>query len=313
MSVPVLFIVFNRLLTTKQVFGQIKKYRPERLYIASDGARCDKFDEAGKVQEIRDYLGKAIDWECDVKTLFQDQNLGCKYAPQMAINWFFESEEFGIVLEDDCLPSDSFFAYCEDLLQKYQDDFRVFGISGANFHSQIALEDSYYFSSYFFTWGWATWRSRWQKHLEILDSFGTYIDHPDIKYINDNKDVSKNLREVALSSYEDKLDAWDYLWILSCMINNGLIATSHKNLIQNIGFGDDATHTSGNIINQKPNEIISFPLKHPTIFKENKKMDDMLFKNVMHWRSPFEKITSPQHINAYKGVMLKRIKTMLNL
>ncbi len=311
MDVPVLFIVFNRLQTTKRVFSQIKLYRPRKLYIASDGPRPNISEEAKTVQEVRDYLLAEIDWDCEVKTLFRDENIGCKYGPQNAITWFFENEEQGIVLEDDCLPSNSFFKFCEELLLRYKEDFRVFGISGANFHSQVPIKNSYYFSSYFFTWGWASWRSRWQMHLEILDSFESYIDNPNLKYINSNKQVSKILRKVALDSYKDELDAWDYLWILSCMINNGLIATSHKNLIQNIGFGDDATHTSGNINNQKPNEIVDFPLKHPTIFQPNKIMDALLFKNTMYWIGPLEKIISLQHIKAYNIVMFQRFKKMI--
>ena len=110
---PVLFIVFNRIDTTQKVFDQIKKYRPEKLYLASDGARLEIDTEVQDVQEIRDFLIFNIDWDCEVKTKFSEHNLGCKYGPQDAISWFFENEESGIILEDDCLPSQSFFGYCD--------------------------------------------------------------------------------------------------------------------------------------------------------------------------------------------------------
>lgn len=314
MKTPVLFIVFTRMDTTMKVFSQIRKYKPKKLYIASDGARTTHPNELKKVQEIRDYLVQTIDWDCDLKTLFQKDNLGCKYAPHNAITWFFENEENGIILEDDCLPSTSFFPYMEELLEKYHDDFRIFGISGINFNSHIVLEDSYYFSSYFFTWGWATWRSRWQKHLEILESFDAYINHPKISGLIDNKYVLSNLIKKATNSYEDKIDAWDYPWFLSCMINNGLIAVPNKNLIRNIGFGEDATHTTGNSHNERENEEIPFPFKHPIFFKPNEKMDNLFFENVLKWMSPWQKIRSLSYITfmskAYKKGLLRRLKLL---
>lgn len=294
-----------------KVFSQIRKYKPEKLYIASDGARVAHSGESEKVQDIRDYLINSIDWDCEVKTLFQDKNLGCKYAPHNAITWFFENEESGVILEDDCLPSESFFPYAEEMLDKFIEDYRVFGIAGINFNSHEPLRDSYYFSSYFFTWGWATWRSRWQKHLEILESFEDYVNHPRISGLIDNKYVLSSLIKSAKRSHEDKIDAWDYPWFLSCMINNGLITVPHKNLIRNIGFGEDATHTNGNSHNERENEEITFPIKHPIIFKPNEKMDDLFFKNVLKLMSPWEKIGSLNYItflmNVYKRGLLRRL------
>jgi len=130
LETAVLFLVFNRLDTTKQVFEAIKKAKPPRLYIAADGARKNIDNEDKIVQDIRNYLISNIDWECEVKTLFREKNLGCKYAVSGAIDWFFENKEMGIILEDDCLPSQSFFWFCEELLNKYKDDKRIFLISG---------------------------------------------------------------------------------------------------------------------------------------------------------------------------------------
>lgn len=109
LNTPVLFLVFNRLDTTKQVFEAIRQAKPPRLYVAADGAREEKKGEEQKVKAVREYILNNIDWNCEVKTLFRDKNLGCKYAVSGSINWFFENEEMGIILEDDCLPSQSFF------------------------------------------------------------------------------------------------------------------------------------------------------------------------------------------------------------
>ena len=118
LNTAVLFLVFNRLDTSKQVFQAISQAKPPRLYVAADGARVSKEGESEKVQAVRDYIMQNIDWKCEVKTLFRDENLGCKYAVSGAITWFFQNEEQGIILEDDCLPNQSFFWFCEELLER---------------------------------------------------------------------------------------------------------------------------------------------------------------------------------------------------
>ena len=162
LQTAVLFLVFNRLDTTRRVFEAIRKAQPPRLYIAADGARVGKHGEAEKVQAVRDYTMKNIDWKCEVKTLFRDQNLGCKYAVSGGISWFFEQEEQGIILEDDCLPSQSFFWFCEELLERYADDEQIFIITGYNkqqrWHPEIY---DYFFSNFGGIWGWASWRRAW--------------------------------------------------------------------------------------------------------------------------------------------------------
>ena len=134
---PVLFIVFNRLDKTRQVFEAIRQARPPFLYIASDGARFNKEGELEKVQAVRDFIIQNIDWKCEVKTLFRKKNLGCKYAVSGAISWFFNNVDQGIILEDDCLPSKSFFWYCEELLEKYKHDNSIYLISGETHNSEF--------------------------------------------------------------------------------------------------------------------------------------------------------------------------------
>lgn len=311
-DVPILFIVFTRLDTTQQVFQRIKQIRPKRLYVASDGARKDKKGEAEKVIEVREYLEKNIDWPCELITRYQQKNLGCKYNPQGAISWFFEQEEMGIILEDDCLPSLSFFSYCKDLLEKYKDDLRVWGVSGTNLQPDILVENSYYFSEFFMTWGWASWRNRWKRHEEMLKDFPSYLNDSLVLKKLKNTTANKKMVHRAKISFEDKLDAWDYQWIFSCFANNALLATPTKNLIQNIGFGDGATHTSGARGNQVKENEIEFPLKHPLIIHANQAIDNSFFIRIFGWQSDFKKYTSPHYLSKAIRVRLKKTLFFIN-
>ena len=171
LKTAVLFLVFNRLDATKQVFETIQKAKPPRLYIAADGARNNKDGESEKVKAVHDLILDNIDWQCEIKTLFREKNLGCKYAVSGAISWFFKNEEMGIILEDDCLPNQSFFWFCEELLKRYKDNMKIWHIGGASFQNGIKRGYAdYYFSKYNHVWGWASWASRWKFYDTELRS-----------------------------------------------------------------------------------------------------------------------------------------------
>ena len=166
LNTAVLFLVFNRPETTARVFDAIRKARPPRLYVAADGPRTNRPGEAERVEKVRQ-IATAVDWPCEVNTLFRKDNIGCKRAVSGAITWFFEKEEEGIILEDDTLPSQSFFWFCQELLEIYRDDERIFIISGYNKQDEWNAEKVDYFFSYFGgIWGWASWRRAW-KHFDI--------------------------------------------------------------------------------------------------------------------------------------------------
>ena len=157
-TTPVLFLIFNRPDTTKQVFSAIQKARPPRLYVAGDGPRPEQSNEA-EICEIVRSIATNVDWDCEVKTLFRDHNFGCRLAVSQAISWFFENEPEGIILEDDCLPSQSFFWFCQELLEDFRNDKQVGAICG--FYSNeldYKPSASYFFSRYMRVWGWAGWR-----------------------------------------------------------------------------------------------------------------------------------------------------------
>ncbi|PCI28042.1 MAG: nucleotide-diphospho-sugar transferase [SAR324 cluster bacterium] len=280
LNTAVLFLVFNRLDTTKQVFEAIRQVEPPRLYIAADGAREAKEGEEQKVKEVRNYITSNIDWECEVKTLFREQNLGCKLAVSGSIDWFFENEEMGIILEDDCLPSKSFFWFCEELLKRYKDDMRIWHIAGNNFHFGWNRDEdySYYFSYYGSIWGWASWKNRW-SHYDVKMK-----NYDEIKSKNYLWDVFGNQAEAdfRISNFDEiknGKNTWDFQWAYTRFINSGLSIVPEVNLVRNLGFGEDATHThSKNDRRANMNaDNVHFPLKHQAFIIRDKKSDDKFF------------------------------------
>ena len=182
-NTPILFLIFNRPDTTFKVFEEIRKIKPAKLYIAADGPRPNVIGEEEKCTASRNII-KQVDWDCDVKTLFREKNLGCKIAVSSAISWFFENVEEGIILEDDTFPTQSFFWFCQELLDFYRNDSRIMHISGNNFQlGKIRGEGSYYFSKYNHIWGWATWKRAWRFYDVSLNTFPIFVQRKVIKNI----------------------------------------------------------------------------------------------------------------------------------
>ena len=237
LSTAVLLLVFNRLDTTKQVFEAIRQAKPPRLYVAADGPRRNKVGEAECVREVRDYVVDNVDWDCEVKILFREENLGCKYAVSGAITWFFENEEQGIVLEDDCLPNQSFFWFCEDGLNTWKNDERIAGIGGfvamCNGEPFLSLHGS--------VWGWASWREVWQKY--DIDSG---LNDKDLIFLAKNASLYTALEKSQLS-YKLKnqvANTWDYYWLFTRIKLRKFMVLPGAPLISNIGFDpENSTHT----------------------------------------------------------------------
>ena len=282
-EIPILFLTFNRLDTVKRVFAEIKKTNVKRLYISSDGARKDVDNEDRLIEDLRSFLIENIDWECKVFTLFNDDNLGCKLAVSNAINWFFENEEMGIVLEDDCLPAQSFFPFCEQLLHHYKEDERIFLISGYN-KQQKWKEDQqdYFFSNLGGIWGWASWKRAW-KHYDVdIKDIESFIEEDG--FINSLGKTLGSLKQNMIYSglKKESLDSWALQWGYARHKNNGLTCIPSISQIQNIGFGDNATHTLGRDEAQVTRCEIKLPLK------ENKfVVPDLAYDLTVFERPPF--------------------------
>lgn len=286
MNKAVLFLIFNRKDSTQKVFEQIKIAQPPKLYIASDGPRLNKEGEAQLVDELRKWVLSNIDWNCEVKTLFRDQNLGCGHAVSNAITWFFEQEQDGIILEDDCLPSQSFFKYCEELLDFYKNDKRIWHIGGFNPLNIVDRNESYYFSKIQEVWGWASWADRWQKYKFDLNSF----DREHLKRFSDKKEVQKYWSEILIKMQKKEIDTWDYQWVFSIIENNGVCINPTKNLISNIGF--EGTHYEDNVedntLNTKTYEIEE--IIHPEKVEFDKEIVDLIYKKSFGIEPPIKQI-----------------------
>lgn len=240
----VLMVVFNRPELTKQVFEVVRSYQPKLLYVAADGARANVKEDKVKCDHTRAIFSQ-IDWECEFKTLYRDENLGCGKAVSGAISWFFEHEEEGIVLEDDCVPNLSFFYFCETLLEHHRHNSQVMHIGGTNLQfGRKYGKASYYYSAIPHVWGWATWRRAWEKYDFNLSDLNFFLNNNQIeKYVGKGK-THDFWFEIFCKMNQKKIDTWDYQWQYAIWNNNGVSIIPQVNLIKNIGFGIDATHTT---------------------------------------------------------------------
>lgn len=299
-DIPVLLILFTRQDTTKQLIDVLRKVQPRTIYIAADGARTHKKGEDQRVSELREYVDQAIDWSCTIHKKYAQENLGCKYNPQDAITWFFEQVQMGVILEDDCIPSESFFPFAYDILNHYKNDYRIFGFTGTSMVSQASKSKaSYYYSEYVQTWGWGTWADRWQMHLKNLENFEEHLDDPLAQSRIENKIANRQIIHRARISFRDQLDAWDYQWFYSAFANRGLFVVPSQNLVRNIGFGEDATHTK-DMTNRVLKECeIDFPLVRPVNILPNLYWDDIFYKTKYGWLRKREKLTNKRFLAAY--------------
>jgi len=233
-SVPILFLIFNRPEPTLKVFESIKQQKPSKLFIACDGPRIHVNGEEEIVQNLRKSIIDRIDWDCEVYTLFQNVNLGCGKSLSTAISWFFDNVEMGVILEDDVLPESTFYSFMQQMLVKYEKDETVFHITGQNLLlGKKTTSASYYFSAYPLIWGWASWRRAWRHYDYSLSS----IEKQDMKEIPDSF-------LLIFQKMKDKLiDTWDYQWTFCVWKHKGLCIVPKVNLIHNLGFGSEATHT----------------------------------------------------------------------
>lgn len=244
LQTPVLFIIFNRPDTTATVFEKIRQMKPAKLYVAADGARAGKAGEEELCRKTRAIID-TVDWPCEVKKLYRTANLGCGKAVSGAINWLFENEETGIILEDDCLPNDSFFTFCDTLLHKYGNDERVMMISGTNYiFEDISQQADYYLCRYYSVWGWATWRRAWQLYDFEMKSWPRLKAERYLEYTLNNNRMAEIYTEMFNAIDQKQIDTWDLQWAYACLANGGLCATASTNLIKNIGAV--GTHTAEN-------------------------------------------------------------------
>lgn len=238
LETPVVLLIFNRPDLTARVFEAIAAQQPRRLLVVADGPRNEA--ERELCEQTRAVI--QVDWDCEVETNYADENMGCKMRVSSGLDWAFSRVEEAIILEDDCLPAPDFFIFCAEMLERYRNDKRVMHISGDNF---VPLSDSsvdYGFSRYVHVWGWATWRRAWLHYdvtatrwpLEREKLLASCADKNEVRYWN----------AAFESVFRGELDTWDYQWGLACWLQSGLAVVPRVNLVSNLGFRADATHTT---------------------------------------------------------------------
>lgn len=280
-NTPILFLVFNRPDTTQVVFNRIREVQPARLYIAADAPRAGRKDEIRRCNEVKEIVSK-VDWPCEVKHLYRDQNLGCKMAISSAISWFFEQEEQGVILEDDCLPDLSFFPFCEELLVRYKDDVRIGHIGGNCFLPHVVKDNlSYDFCSITHIWGWATWRRVWQNMDVNFPFWENYKKHRKSLFCNKWEEIYFSSFIPDALCHRHGLNPWGVFYYFMLRTQHQLSIYPSVNLVTNIGLGDpNATHTTKSTHKLfVPSSPIQFPLKHPEYIMCNREIDKKAIRN----------------------------------
>ncbi len=285
-DVPILFLVFNRPELTAEVFNSIRAARPARLYVAADGPRemPGEAETCAQVQEI----ATSVDWPCEVFTQFQGENLGCRYGVQAGIDWFFANEESGVILEDDCIPDPTFWPFIGELLDRYRDDERVQMISGDYFAGDGFGDGDYYFTRYTHIWGWATWRRAWRNFDATLTEWPGKREDGWLASVHADKDFVRYWTDVFDRVHAGEIDTWDYSWQYSVWRAGGLVAAPTRNLITNIGFGTDATHTIDGSAWQSrlPTIPLTLPIRHPAVVADDTARDEWTDENLFRTRQP---------------------------
>lgn len=263
MKTPVLFLIYNRPEYTEKVFEAIKVAKPKKLFIHADGPKKDKPEDIELCERAREIVDN-IDWNCELKILFRDENLGCKLGMSGGITWFFENVEEGVILEDDCLPNKSFFSYCEKLLDKYRNEQEVMMISGSNPATSVDVGADYFFSYFYHIWGWATWKRAWEKFDIEISDWPKFRDSDFLeKKFPNNADYRTFVKQMFDQIYGKKASVWGVQWTYTCLVNNGYAILPKNNLISNIGL--TGTHEmNNNQLMLKTKEIDFNDFKHPS-------------------------------------------------
>ena len=282
---PILLITFNRPNHTRRVLAEILKQEPQNLYVCQDGARAGNELDKNKCKEVRDVIDELTS-ACAISnknfrlhTLYHKQNLGCGACPATGITWFFNHVEQGIIMEDDCLPHLDFFAYCEELLERYKDNPLVQFINSTLYHNRWICEGSYGFSHYMVTGAWAAWRRTWQGFDLDLHDLNAWFFRKQVLRLTWNPAEANwwffKLKEIQKDT--SKKSYWDYQMQIHLFLNKAVTIHPKVNLISNIGFDSEATHTLSNdgIGNLAVYPIL--PLHHPSSVAIDSDMDERCF------------------------------------
>lgn len=261
---PVLVVFFNRPDVLRQNLRALSRIGPRQLFLACDGPREGVPTDHTRVEECQRLALEMVDWDCTVETMFAERNHGCDTWVPMAVSWFFSRVDAGIILEDDCVIDDGFARFAAELLEKYRDEPRVMNISAANFQNKTWGEGDYYFSAYPSNWGWASWARAWKYYDDKLAQVDHFIKTPRFTALIADSAQRRYWIRFYRALRSGKYTFWDSKWVLSIWAADGLAVAPNQNMVTNVGFGVDATHTQHDK-NRLQRGICrpTFPLRHP--------------------------------------------------
>ena len=295
-DISVLLPFFNRPITFSQVFAQVRKARPSRLFLYQDGPRGEHDMEG--IIACRE-IASQIDWECDVHKQYLSKNQGCDPSIYRALVWAFSQTDKLIILEDDCVPSLSFFPFCKEMLDRYENDRRVMMISGFNVDEvSPGITADYFFTSAFSIWGWATWK----RVAELWDSSYSFMDDAfNMQQLKSLVTQRRSRPDIMKMFHDHSTSGKEYFETIvqaAMLFNTGLAVMPSKNQINNVGLTADSTHFSASlktmphrlrrIFTMKRMELV-FPLKHPKFIYEDSNYIKRLHKT-NGWGHPWIKV-----------------------
>lgn len=287
LATPVVFLVFNRPELTREVFARIAEARPRQLLVVADGPRADRAGEAAVCEQVR-AIATAVTWPCEVRTEFAATNLGCRRRVVSGLDWAFSLVEEAIILEDDVLPDPSFFRFCEEMLQRYRGDRRVSMITGFNHSADRArTEYSYFFSEMTHIWGWATWREAWAAYDEQLSTWPAVRLGGLLAEVFPERSAQRYWHAIFDGMHRGTgPNTWDYQWMYTNLCRRSLAITPRLNLVQNLGFGAGATHSTDP--EGAPRVSVgraTFPLQHPPVMVASRSLD-VIDQYLSGWHTP---------------------------
>lgn len=279
-SIPILFLAYNRPSETKRSFQHIEKIRPTKLYVSLDGPKEGDSEDIVKCKQVEEIV-KQIKWPCEVRYLKQEENLGCRAGVNTALNWFFTNEEMGVIIEDDILVSVNCFNFICTMLKTYENDSNIMLVTGCNNLNTYKSKHSFHFSRIGSVWGWGSWRKAWETHDPEMKNW------PDIKkskilFKKLPPEQARHRERTGDLVYSGQISSWSYPFTITRIINDGYSIVPSKNLIVNIGFNENATHTkTSNSVFEKlsTHKIEIANIQHPNLIKPDKRFDKLLFSS----------------------------------
>lgn len=246
-NIPLVLFIYRRPIFVKNLIDVLRDLQPNNIYVFADGPK-NNFDEDLICKETREQLNQ-INWNCNLQVFFEEKNIGLRKNITKGLNYIFSHEKAAIILEDDCLPNIDFFYFCQELLVRYENNMEISVVSGNNHQNDKNRGDgSYYFSKYSHCWGWATWASRWKHYNDLIDFWPSWKLTDDWHSLNSCEDEKEYWEEVFNKVYEGEVDSWAYRWLATNWYLNKLTILPNVNLVSNVGFGPDSTHTKSDIV-----------------------------------------------------------------